>query len=144
MTGHTERLCGGIAGRRPIPRAAADLGRESVDGDPVPGTFPVALDDGVVPRLTACDQCARAVWQVRSTHRTSAGAVGYARCPCGAWLVLLDGRPLATAHPRPRAAPPPVPGERPHGRRRLWLRLWDHGQALRGTWGRRQQRADLR
>jgi hypothetical protein len=55
--------------------------------------------------------------RVRSTHRTSAGAVGYARCPCGEWLVLLDGRPLATAHSRPRAATPPVPGERPHGRR---------------------------
>jgi hypothetical protein len=57
-----------------------------------------------VPRLTACDQCARGVWQVRSTHRTSAGVVGYAHCPCGAWQVLLDGRPLATARPRPRPA----------------------------------------
>jgi hypothetical protein len=139
MTGHTERLCDGMAGRRPIPRAAAGLGREFVDTDQAQGTFPVALDDGVVPRLTACDQCARAVWQVRSTHRTSVGEVGYARCPCGEWLVLLEGRPLATAHPRPRAATPPVPGERPHGRRRLWLRLWDHGQALRGTWRRRQK-----
>jgi hypothetical protein len=103
MTVHTERLCDGIAGRRPIPWAAASLGREFVDTDPAPGTVPVALEDGVIPRLTACDQCARAVWQVRSTHRTSAGAVGYARCPCGAWLVLLDGRPLATARPRSRA-----------------------------------------
>jgi hypothetical protein len=137
MTGHTERLCDGMAGRRPIPRAAAGLGREFVDTDQAQGTFPVALDDGVVPRLTACDQCARAVWQVRSTHRTSVGEVGYARCPCGEWLVLLEGRPLATAHPRPRAATPPVPGERPHGRRRL--RLWDLGQALRGTWRRRQK-----
>jgi choline dehydrogenase-like flavoprotein len=92
--------------------------------------------------MPSCDQCARAVWQVRSTHRTSAGEVGYAHCPCGAWLVLLDGRPLATARPRPRAATPPVPGERPHGRRRLWLRLWDHGRALRGTWRRQQKRAD--
>jgi hypothetical protein len=144
MTGHPERRCDGIAGRRPIPRAAAGLGQQFVDSDPAPGTFPVAFDDGIVPGLTACDQCARAVWQVRSTHRTSAGAVGYAQCPCGAWLVMLEGRPLATAHSRPRAATPPVTGVRPHGRRRLWLRLWDHGQALRGTWRRRQQRADLR
>jgi hypothetical protein len=60
-----------------------------------------------VPGLTACDQCARTVWQVRSTHRTSAGVVRYAHCACGAWLVLLDGRPLATARPgpaRPRRA----------------------------------------
>ncbi len=66
-----------------------------------PGGF--VRTDEIMP---ACDQCARAVWQLRSTHRTSAGAVGYARCPCGAWLVLLDGRPLATARPRPRAATP--------------------------------------
>ena len=59
-----------------------------------------------VPGLTACDQCARTVWQVRSTHRTSAGVVRYAHCACGAWLVLLDDRPLATARPRPRAATP--------------------------------------
>jgi hypothetical protein len=87
-----------------------------------------------IPRLTACDQCARGVWQVRSTHRTSAGVVGYAHCPCGAWQVLLDGRPLATAHSRPRAVAPPVPDERPHRRHRLWPRLWR----------RRQKRADLR
>jgi hypothetical protein len=61
--------------------------------DPAPGTIPVAVDDGVIPpRLTACDQCARAIWQVRSTHRTSAGAVGYARCPCEAWLVRTLSR----------------------------------------------------
>jgi hypothetical protein len=105
MTDHAERLCDGIAGRRPIPWAAAGLGREFVGTDPAQDTFPVSLDDGVIPRLTACDRCARAVWQVRSTHRTSAGEVGYAHCPCGAWLVLLDGRPLATARPRPRAVP---------------------------------------
>jgi hypothetical protein len=104
-----------------------------VDTDPAPGPVPGALDDWVIPRLTACDECARAVWQVRSTHRTSAGAVGYARCLCGAWLVLLDGRPLATARARPRAATPPVPGERPHGRRRLWSRLWDHSQPVRAA-----------
>jgi hypothetical protein len=138
MAGHTERRCDGIAGRRPIPWADASPGREFVATDPAPGTIPVALDDDVIPpRLTACDPRARAVWQVRSTHRTSAGAVGYARCPCGAWLVLLEGRPLATAHSRPRVATPLVPGERPHGRRRLWLRLWDHGRALRGMWRRR-------
>jgi len=92
---------------------------EFVDTDAAPGSIPLAFDDGAIPRLAACDQCARAVWQVRSTHRTSAGAVGYARCPCGAWLVLLNGRPLATAHLRPRAATPPVPGERQPGRHRL-------------------------
>ena len=113
--------------------------REFVDTAPAPVTIPAALDDGLISRLTACDQCARAEWQVCSTHRTAAGVVGYACCPCGAWLVLLDGRPLATAHPRPRAATPPVPDERLHGRRRLWSRLWDHGQALRGTWRRRQK-----
>ena len=126
MTGHTERLCDEIAGRRPLPWAAASPGREIVDTEPAPGRISVALDDRIIPRLTACGRCAWAVRQVRSTHRTSAGAVGYARCPCGAWLVLLDGRPLATAHPRPRAATPPVPGERPHGRRRLWSRLGPH------------------
>jgi hypothetical protein len=47
----------------------------------------------------ACDHGAPAVLQLESTHRTSAGAVAYARCPCGAWLVLLDGRLLAAAHP---------------------------------------------
>jgi hypothetical protein len=31
-----------------------------------------------------------------SRHRTSTGTVSYLRCTCGAWLVLLDGRPLAT------------------------------------------------
>jgi hypothetical protein len=144
MTGYTEGLCVGIAVRRPNPWAAASPGREFVDTDPAPGTIPVALDDRVISRPTACGQCARAVRQVRSTHRTSAGAVGYARCPCGAWLVLLDGRPLATAHPRGRGDTPPVPGERPHSRNRLWLRLWGHGQALRGTWRRRQKRADRR
>lgn len=101
----------------------------------------VVHTDEIMP---ACDQCARAEWQLGSTHRTSAGAVGYARCPCGAWLVLLDGRPLATVRPRPRAAAPQVPGERPHGRRRFWLRLWDRGRALRGPWRRRPEQTDPR
>lgn len=57
----------------------------------------------------ACEHGASAHWRLRSTHQTSEGAVAYARCPCGAWLVLLDGRPLAATHPRPRAATPPVP-----------------------------------
>ncbi len=49
----------------------------------------------------ACDHAAPAGWQLRSTHQTSAGTVAYARCVCGAWLVLLDGRPLgAVGHPR--------------------------------------------
>jgi hypothetical protein len=89
----------------------------------------------------ACDHGAPAGWQLQSTHRTSAGTVAYARCPCGAWLVLLDGRPLAAAHPRPRAATPPVPAERPRGRGRLWLWLWDRGQALwKCKWRQRRQR----
>jgi hypothetical protein len=56
-----------------------------------------------VPRF-ACDHGAPDVWQLQSTHRTSAGAVAYARCPCGASLVLLDGRPLAAVDLRLRAA----------------------------------------
>jgi hypothetical protein len=60
----------------------------------------------------ACDHGAPAVRQPLSTHRTSTGTVAYARCRCGTWLVLLDGRPLAAVHPRPRAATPPAPGER--------------------------------
>jgi hypothetical protein len=92
----------------------------------------------------ACDHGAPAVLQLQSTHRTSAGAVAYARCPCGAWLVLLDGQLLAAAHPGPRAATPPVLGERLRGRGRrqlwLWLWLWDHGQALRKwTWHQRRR-----
>jgi len=49
-----------------------------------------------VPRV-ACDHRAPGGWRLRSTHQTSAGTVAYARCACGAWLVLLDGQPLATA-----------------------------------------------
>lgn len=83
----------------------------------------------------ACDHGAPAALQLRSTHRTSAGAVAYARCPCGAWLVLLDGRLLAAAHPAPRAATPPVPGERPRGRgrRQSWLWLWLAGHSARSA-----------
>jgi hypothetical protein len=78
----------------------------------------------------ACDHGVPAGWQVESTHRTSEGTVAYARCPCGALLVLLNGQPQAVGHPRPRAATPPVPGERPLGRGRLGLWLWDRGGAL--------------
>lgn len=141
-----------VAGRRPIPRAGASLGWGPVNAAPARGTIQVALAHVFVPLFTvpcaACDHGATAGWQLQSTHRTSAGTVAYARCPCGAWLMLLDGQLLAAAHPQPRAATPPVPGERPRGRgrgrSRSWLWLWDHGQAL-WTWARRQRRrADLR
>jgi hypothetical protein len=92
-----------------------------------------------LPGRAACDHGAPAGSQLQSTHRTSAGTVAYARCPCGALLVLLGGQPLAAVRPRPRAATPPVPGERPRGRGRLQLWLWDHGQAL-WKWKWRQQR----
>jgi hypothetical protein len=57
-----------------------------------------------VPRV-ACDHRAPAGWRLRSTHRTSAGTVAYARCACGAWLALLDGQPLATAPMKYARAP---------------------------------------
>jgi hypothetical protein len=99
---------------RPIPRAAANHSRVTVQG-----------------AFAGCDHGAPAGRQLQSTHRTSAGTVAYARCPCGARLVLLDGQRLAVAaHRRPRAATPPVPGERPRGRGRVWSWLWNHGQAL--------------
>jgi hypothetical protein len=44
----------------------------------------------------ACDHDALAGREIQSTHTTSEGTVAYARCSCGAWLVLLDGEPLAT------------------------------------------------
>ncbi len=44
-----------------------------------------------------CDHGAPADWQLQSTHQTSAGTIAYARCVCGTWLVLLDGRRLGTA-----------------------------------------------
>ena len=46
-------------------------------------------------RPAACDHSRHAGWQLQSTHETSGGAVGYARCFCGAWLVLLNGELLA-------------------------------------------------
>jgi hypothetical protein len=56
------------------------------------------------PRRAArasCDHGAPGDWPLHSTHPTSEGTVAYARCACGAWLVLLDGQPLAAAgHPR--------------------------------------------
>jgi chorismate-pyruvate lyase len=51
-------------------------------------------------RRRAGDRGARSVvagWQLHSMHRTSRGIVTYASGPCGAWLVLLDGKPLATS-----------------------------------------------
>lgn len=48
-------------------------------------------------RRAFCDHGAPAGWELGSTHRTSEGMVAYARCACGAWLVLLDGQPLAAA-----------------------------------------------
>jgi hypothetical protein len=51
--------------------------------------------DAIAAPRAACDHGAAAGWQLQSTHRTSEGTVAYARCPCGALLVLLDGQPLA-------------------------------------------------
>jgi hypothetical protein len=89
----------GAAAESRVPQAAAGPSRELVD-DPPRG----ALDDAFSPPSTipsaACDHGAAADWQPHSTHRTSAGTVAYARCRCGAWMVLLDGRPLAATHPR--------------------------------------------
>jgi hypothetical protein len=48
-----------------------------------------------------CDHGAPGDRRLHSTHSTSEGTVAYARCACGAWLVLLDGQPLAAAG-RPR------------------------------------------
>jgi hypothetical protein len=63
--------------------------------------LPGSSGDGVLGRepspRSACDHSDRARWQQLSTHETSGGAVGYARCSCGAWLLLLDGELLAAA-----------------------------------------------
>jgi hypothetical protein len=106
----------------------------------------VSLITHATPRAApraACDHGAPAGWQLESTHRTSEGTVAYARCPCGALLVLLDGQPLAAAGP-PRAATPPAPGERPLDRGRLGLWLWDRGRALWKGKGRQRLRTDPR
>jgi hypothetical protein len=56
---------------------------------------------------SGCDHRVPADWRLQSTHTTSLGTVAYSRCPCGAWLVLLDGqRQAATSQPRQRAASP--------------------------------------
>lgn len=142
MSGRFWDAVAGAAESR-VPRAGAGLGWEFVAAQrvgPHPGRSPgPLLVDTATP--AACDHGAAAGWQPQSTHRTSTGTVTYARCRCGAWLVLLDGQPLAAAHPRPRAATPPTPGEHPHGRGRLW----DHGQGLwkKRTW-RQRRRADPR
>jgi hypothetical protein len=139
MSGRIGRVWDAVAGTAAesgVPRADAGLGWEFVAVSPQrmgprprrrsPGSF---LADTATP--AACDHGAAAGLQPWSTHRTSAGTVGYARCRCGAWLVLLDGQPLAATQPRPRqrTATPPAPGERPHG----WWKKW--------TW-RRRRRAD--
>ena len=69
-------------------------------------------------RHAACDHARRAGWELQSIHETSGGAVGYARCFCGAWLVLLNGELLAAPTRGPSHAPSPrtSPGER--GRQR--------------------------
>jgi hypothetical protein len=140
MSRRTGLFWDAIAGRRPIPRAAASL--------VAPAHVVVPLFTPATPRpapRAACDHGSPAGWQLQSTHRTSEGTVAYARCPCGASLVLLDGQPLAAVgHPRPRAATPPVPGERPLGRGRGRWRLWDRGQGLWKWKGRQRQRADPR
>jgi hypothetical protein len=54
-----------------------------------------------------CDHDVPADWRLQSEHTTSVGTVEYARCACGAWLILLDGERLATVdQPRPRARRP--------------------------------------
>jgi hypothetical protein len=136
MSGRIGRVWDAVAGTAAESRVPwAGLGWEFVAASPQrlvprprrsPGPL---LVDTATP--AACDHGA-ARWQPQSTHRTSAGTVAYARCRCGAWLVLLDGQPLAAARPRPRAATPPAPGERPRG---LWKK-WT-------TW-RRRRRADPR
>ncbi len=52
------------------------------------------------PQHVDCHHSGSSGRALLSRHRTSAGTVSYLRCACGAWLVLLDARPLATVeHP---------------------------------------------
>jgi hypothetical protein len=54
--------------------------------------------------VASCDHRVPDDGQFQSTHSTSLGTVAYSRCPCGAWLVLLDGQRKATTdQPRQRA-----------------------------------------
>ncbi len=54
-------------------------------------------------RHTTCDHSERTRLQPQSTHETSGGTVCYARCFCGAWLVLLNRELLAAGTNRERA-----------------------------------------
>ncbi len=54
-------------------------------------------------RHSDCDHSERAGWQLQSIHETSGGAVGYARCFCGTWLVLLNGELLVAGTNRESA-----------------------------------------
>jgi hypothetical protein len=87
MTDNTRRISfmteGAARVLSPVPVMQVTIGRPE---------FPSHLH-----RLAGSDHSRHGDWQHRSTHRTSAGAVSYARCACGAWLVLLDGQLLATA-----------------------------------------------
>jgi hypothetical protein len=144
MSRRTGSSWDAIAGRRPISRAAASLGWAFADAAPRGARSRSHSSTSSSPSSprAACDHGAPAGWQLQSTHQTSEGAVAYARCPCGAWLVLLGGQPVAAAHPRPCAATTPVPGERRRSRDRGRLWLWDHGQAVwRWKWRQRRQRA---
>jgi hypothetical protein len=112
MSGRIGRVWDAVAGTAAesrVPRAVAGLGWEFVAASPQrlgpcprrsPGPL---LVDTATP--AACDHGA-ARWQPQSTHRTSVGTVAYARCRCGAWLVLLDGQLLAAARPATNSNPP--------------------------------------
>jgi hypothetical protein len=50
-------------------------------------------------RSSPCDHEAPSERRIESTHRTSQGTVAYARCACGAWLVLLDDQLRAATDP---------------------------------------------
>jgi hypothetical protein len=70
-------------------------------------------------RTSTCDHAAPTHRQIESTHRTSEGTLAYARCACGAWLVLLDDQPLAATDPRRGAGSTAMPrslGRGPTGR----------------------------
>jgi hypothetical protein len=48
----------------------------------------------MTPEAT-CPTCGLPVTPAGQSHRTSDGAVSYARCACGRWVVLLAGTPIA-------------------------------------------------
>ncbi|KAA2265838.1 hypothetical protein F0L68_03895 [Solihabitans fulvus] len=44
-----------------------------------------------------CPSCGWPAAAPNATHRSSQGSVGYQRCVCGRWLVLVDGRVVGGA-----------------------------------------------